>query len=120
MDYTFVDSKPSKGINYYRLEQIDYNGDYEYSPIRYVIFNSSISSQEISVYPNPANDRINISGLEGDEVIRIYDYTGKLVYQSEKQQIQDSILIAQFSSGVYYISIIKADGTTASFRIVKE
>jgi hypothetical protein len=33
IDYTFYDRHPLKGVNYYKLKQTDYDGEYEYSDI---------------------------------------------------------------------------------------
>ncbi len=49
--YTFVDQKPLRGINYYRLEQVDFNARTEHSPIRSILINSL--PEEVVVYPNP-------------------------------------------------------------------
>jgi Secretion system C-terminal sorting domain len=54
--YTFIDTKPLPGMNYYRLRQMDYDGRFEYSHI--------VSVEKISdgvyLYPNPASDILNI------------------------------------------------------------
>lgn len=49
-NYSFPDPAPFIGPNYYRLKQVDYDGQYEYSPKSFVHYNLS---PEISVYPNP-------------------------------------------------------------------
>lgn len=59
--YTSIDYSPKAGLQYYRLRQVDFNGDSQLSPIRAI--NSPVSSG-ISIYPNPANDFIFIEGLQ--------------------------------------------------------
>ena len=52
-NYIFLDETPLKRDNYYRLKQVDFEGHYVYSEIRYV----QIISKErntVSVHPNPA------------------------------------------------------------------
>jgi hypothetical protein len=46
-NYTFYDEEPLQGSNYYRLKQIDYNGDFEYTGIISVLFKSDKSKYEI-------------------------------------------------------------------------
>lgn len=54
--YTFVDTKPLLGMNYYRLRQVDYDGRFEYSNIVSVV----MESDDVYLFPNPATDIINI------------------------------------------------------------
>ncbi|MGB0431755.1 MAG: hypothetical protein ACPGLV_14875, partial [Bacteroidia bacterium] len=49
--YSFVDLNPVNGINYYRLKQVDFNGEFEYSNVLNVEFTPAI--HDFSVYPNP-------------------------------------------------------------------
>ncbi|MDX1651192.1 MAG: T9SS type A sorting domain-containing protein [Brumimicrobium sp.] len=56
---------------------------------------------EFSVYPNPAEDLLHISG-PGYSSIRIVDVTGKTVY--EKLSPTDKIDVSKFKRGVYFIT----------------
>ena len=50
--YSLVDKDPYYGYNYYRLKQVDFDGDYEYSQIETVII-SSQDVPDVIIYPNP-------------------------------------------------------------------
>jgi hypothetical protein len=50
--YGYVDLEPNKGINYYRLKQVDFNGDFKYSNIL-SINNQNSKNGFVSIYPNP-------------------------------------------------------------------
>jgi hypothetical protein len=39
-NYAFMDNNPTKGINYYRIKQIDLNGKSSFSPVASVNFDS--------------------------------------------------------------------------------
>lgn len=82
--YTFVDTEPNTGKAYYRLKQIDLDGQSEYSDLCFV--NSEVEEYKLKIYPNPAGNTVYISlGTEespsvsvlnnwGDEVpVRMYD-----------------------------------------------
>ncbi|MBC7777949.1 MAG: hypothetical protein H7246_21120, partial [Phycisphaerae bacterium] len=50
--YQFLDERPLPGTNYYRLKQIDFNGQFEYSAIKSVLV-AGDRKLAIQVYPNP-------------------------------------------------------------------
>ena len=56
--YSFYDSKPALGVNYYRLKLVDQNGQFTYSEIKKINFSKTAS---IGVFPNPVKDIVNIT-----------------------------------------------------------
>jgi hypothetical protein len=62
--------------------------------------------KEISVFPNPANDYINISGIDFPSNAIIVNALGQIVKKVELSD-SNSIDISGFSQGVYFL---KADG----------
>jgi len=52
-DYSYTDTHPRIGENYYRLKMVDIDGKYTYSPIVAVTLTGSRSG--LSLYPNPAS-----------------------------------------------------------------
>ncbi|GEN76474.1 hypothetical protein CHA01nite_22140 [Chryseobacterium hagamense] len=65
--------------------------------------------QNISVYPNPASDVLNISGIEGTE-FEIYNAAGQLMH---KGKIADkTINVRDLVKGVYFIQIRNKDHVT--------
>ncbi len=61
-DYTFVDDHPDDGINYYRLQQFDWDGQSAFSPIRSVLIERKAFL--VLLYPNPTRSNINLQ-LDG-------------------------------------------------------
>ena len=61
LDYQYTDSHPLNDINYYRLKQVDVDGEFEYSPIVDVDFNTM-------------NNIIKYYDLQGREVSEIQPY----------------------------------------------
>ena len=112
IDYHFLHQNPANGNNYYRLKQLDLNGEYEYSPIRLVNFkNTEAVKSSFVVYPNPNNgNEIYINGknisLKNTEV-KIFNAIGSLVYE-KKIDFETSYKIKPEPSllpGVYFVTI---------------
>ncbi len=104
--YSFTDASiQNAGIAYYRLKQVDYNGKFEYSEIRRVSNEKQINN--IKVYPNPANDVLNISFAndEEDKKISIFDMQGICVYSSENAIFNKAIDIKSLGSGMYILKV---------------
>ncbi|MFK7775774.1 MAG: glycoside hydrolase family 9 protein [Saprospiraceae bacterium] len=56
--YTAIDSTPLEGVSYYRIKQVDFDGNTSVFPIKSVFFERSTFS--VSLQPNPAKDQLNI------------------------------------------------------------
>jgi len=76
--YEFTDRRPGKGLIYYQLQQLDFDGGFSYSEIRSVYVGSGF---QISVYPNPANDflHVQMDGEASEVSYLLFDYAGKLI-----------------------------------------
>jgi len=107
-NYSFVDANLIGGQYLYRLKQIDFNGEYEYSdivevellPVQYALFQN---------YPNPFNPetviRFNIPTGNTEFVsLIIYDLLGnevkRLVYEERSQGIYKVVWDGRNNSGV--------------------
>ena len=78
--YHIYDEMPANGSNYYRLKQMDVDGQYIYSRIINVRFYHSPIAQ---VQPNPVQDHFRLVGMDthkGNVEIRIFSMEGRLVY----------------------------------------
>ena len=79
-----------------------------------------IEDQFVEVFPNPANDRINLRFSEACEAsVRLYDMTGRLVYSRASNAQAVAIPTHGFAKGVYTL-LINADGRQETERIVVE
>ncbi|MBI5914110.1 MAG: hypothetical protein HY842_01940 [Bacteroidetes bacterium] len=62
-DYSFWDEKPLPGTNYYRLRQMDFDGNFEYSKTVSV----DIGLGEITVFPNPVTAVLTVNGAISED-----------------------------------------------------
>jgi hypothetical protein len=76
-DYTFLHNHESKGHLYYRLKQVDKDGQFVFSK---VVTLQQEQKKWISIYPNPATEIITIDAdgiLNGKGRITIFDMQGR-------------------------------------------
>lgn len=78
----------------------------------------------VSIYPNPANDRLTISGVaSSNATVLIHDQSGRLVKQTQAYVAgKTNIQVNDLNAGVYFISIISAEGdhiTTEKLMIAR-
>lgn len=69
----------------------------------------------ISIYPNPAQKFINVSGIDGINTINIYSILGKL---EKKAKDLNSIDVSNLSRGIYILQIVK-DTETIEKKFIK-
>jgi Tyrosine-protein kinase ephrin type A/B receptor-like/Secretion system C-terminal sorting domain len=111
--YTANDPFPTKGVNYYRLRQVDFDGTVHYSPLVHVdiAFDATIET-----YPNPATDRIAVSHPDATiSRIEVFDVQGQLVERIDYPETHIALLnCTQWVAGTYTLAI-----TTDSASMVK-
>lgn len=78
--------------------------------------NAVKSQSDLMVYPNPASDRMQISGLQTDCQYIIYDYAMREV--SKGRTINKTIETNHLQNGLYFVTLIQQnDKTTIRFII---
>ena len=117
-NYSFSDAKPQLGENLYRLKMIDRDATYAYSRIQALTFESGFTT---SFYPNPVTEKLIIKTDDFDLVksIKIYDATGKTVYQSAVRPTRE-INVQSLPSGLYIIQMVNKSGSTISHKVLKQ
>lgn len=115
LDYVYFDQKPQQGNNYYRLKQVDFDGNFEYTPIRMLQFSSD---SKINIYPNPANNLVNVDGLNINDKVYLFDATGRLLNQTEATETKLQLSLDGLSNGNYQINIINAFGHITTHKLI--
>lgn len=105
--YNFTDYLPAKGVNYYRLRQVDIDDHQQYSQVINLRFDDNVST--IIIFPNPAKDQLMIA-LSQPSVktsIRIFGTDGRLVLSLPTLDIQRQyeIDISKLNEGFYIAEI---------------
>ncbi|MCX6183179.1 MAG: T9SS type A sorting domain-containing protein [Bacteroidetes bacterium] len=114
--HTFVDEDPLKGVVYYRLKQVDFDGTVAYSGI--VSVDSKLKYFKIS--PNPFDDALLVNGdLQGNTEICVYDVLGRLCYQSSQYVNKGDLKISPELEKGTYLMTIKVGSIVEQQRIIK-
>jgi hypothetical protein len=127
-DYSFLDTKPYRGINYYRLKQVDYDGQFSYSDIVFVD-NAYFDGNSFGfvLYPNPTTNQVVFMRFETDDYhspvkVSIVNTIGISIY-SDKIDLQDlrGDLRIELNSGVHagmYIVRIEQGNRVAEGKLI--
>lgn len=118
LNYAYTDSKPFEGVSYYRLKQIDFNGKTDYSNI---VKLTATKAGAFTMYPNPAKSVVNISvgKLTGNGKLSIADYLGKLVKEQVLVKGTNTIDIANFAKGMYFVTVLTGEEKTTMKLVVE-
>ncbi|GJM36511.1 MAG: hypothetical protein DHS20C18_55120 [Saprospiraceae bacterium] len=122
-NYQFVDKNPKPGTNYYRLKQVDFDGQFEYSRVVSVDFkNETLNIMHLA--PNPLNDFLEITmtqELAEGAQFYIFDLNGKMVYQDSwpVNHLKQKIYLNNLPSGIYQLKMITGNDIINQ-QIVKE
>lgn len=106
-DYNFTDESPVNGLNYYRLRQVDFDGNFEYSKMVSVDFGSR---NEVLVYPTITTESIKIrvsNPSENGVSIEVINSNGLLLKSAQipPENSELDLDISGIPSGTYFIRI---------------
>lgn len=119
--YTFVDETAKKGVNYYRLKQVDNDGRYEYSMMK-TAFNGSKRLEASIVNVDNRSIILNLfSENDDDAIIQILDMNGRLMSthnESLQKENNRIVLNTDLPSGMFVVSIRTSAGLQVNKTMV--
>ncbi|MFZ4740434.1 MAG: T9SS type A sorting domain-containing protein [Bacteroidales bacterium] len=71
---------------------------------------NNLGDNKIEVFPNPANNFINLNGCIKNSVALIFDSNGKLLYNQLLKSNQNRINTTDYSDGIYFYQIVDING----------
>lgn len=98
--YSLIDEAPLPGTNYYRLRQVDFNGQFAYSAIRTVDFAEQTEFTAYVYFDGQLT--FHQSGNIGTTSITVLSDDGRIVSEVNSEAASGK-LETPFSSGVYFI-----------------
>ncbi|MCC8425094.1 T9SS type A sorting domain-containing protein [Mucilaginibacter sp. UR6-11] len=128
--YNDLDPSPVKGLNQYRLKQIDLVGNVSYSNIVNIMYAqpaaNNIAGDRIKVYPNPASTTINLAIKTATETapnykITIINSSGVIVKTAISSSTEWHGDVNELSPGIYFIKVMdsKEDSITGKNTFIK-
>jgi hypothetical protein len=123
VNYSFNDIQSLKGVTYYRVKSIDNRGAGKYSVV--VKVKPGKSEAAVSIYPNPVNDKLNLIITNGDSYSKATAYVRNAQGRTIMQQVLNtvngnaSVDVSKLAAGLYFITIINAQGETLIEKFVK-
>ena len=107
LKYDFIDAYTPYEITYYRLKQVDFDGQFTFSKVIAIQFSGQ--SKILRVFPNPASEFVNFS-FEKDSQFRyaIYDLTGKKIKEKTSNVYSGlaSLSVTDIQEGSYILEVI--------------
>jgi len=94
--YSFDDLAPLNGVNYYRAEEIDFDGVVSYSKVIALSLNSSTT---FNVYPTIVADELNILSADNND-FQVINLLGKVVMTAKNAL---KLNVALLPSGIYFL-----------------
>jgi len=113
LSYQTYDFNPYRGITYYRLKQVDFDGQKSYSEIRSV-FNTA----DLTVLQNPSNGIFGVGGMpkHQENVIRVMDLSGKQLQEHLVFGESFELDLTDYHAGMYLVTVNEME----TIKIIKE
>jgi len=124
LSYNFTDNDLSKGTSYYRLKQIDMDGNYTFSKTVTVV--NEVAKKATRTLPNPFNNELNIhvtADAATTATVEVMDMLGKVHYSGiETLTAGDNkinINTSNLTDGIYFVRM-NINGELFTQKIIKK
>ena len=106
VDYSFVDAKPAAGLNYYRLQQFDFDGTNAFFGPVAVRFGGAETTKP-QVWPVPATDvlQVELPAQDASWNLEVFTINGQLLLEKvvTEKGAQTSFDISALPAGSYFL-----------------
>ncbi|MDQ2770807.1 MAG: T9SS type A sorting domain-containing protein, partial [Bacteroidota bacterium] len=124
--YSFADPTAGAGAYYYRLKQVDVDGEFAFSPAVALAAQASGAGPLLSsVYPNPFVAELNLELLDkptGSVALTLVDTQGRRVWATATTASSRQLRVEMpptLARGTYLLTV-RANGQQATRQVVKE
>ena len=117
-NYSFLVEDIKEGYYYFRLKQVDFNGDFSYSQIKSV----TIAGNELAILKIKKNTNkiiLNFNkNISQGSTISVFEITGKQIYSQEVNETSKEIEINENLKGMLLIKIFHPTKGIQTFRVL--
>ena len=117
--YSYTDANISSQPTtlYYRLRMVDIDGSFVFS--RIISISRSRPELNATIYPNPASDYVQITGLDWTNIkaIELFHSNGQRIGVLLKTE-SAGLSVGTLTSGLYVLKVIKSDLTETSHKFL--
>jgi hypothetical protein len=120
-EYVYNHKSPEAGSNYYRLQMMDINGAFEYSPLRMVVIDRE--DADFTILPNPTSGPFLLTSRHLDKyktglTYQLTDNTGKLIRTEKITEEKTNFDLSNEPAGAYYLNILTDREQIVQFPVV--
>ena len=125
--YHYTDHNPNPGMTYYRLHIIENDNTDSYSKIEVVYIGTS--SVQFNIYPNPADDKVNIELVSMDEdvaYLQLSDVLGRTLIPHQASKLMTGVTVipldlSSLTPGAYILQVTTKSGALmGDYKIIKK
>lgn len=112
--YDFLDDNPYRGINYYRVQQVDYDGSISYSQIVQV-YNVQ---HGFSIRPLASENLFDVTSTVDEYELQVINTMGQQLRTQKVKGNEQSLDLSELMSGIYFVTFT-ANGVRETIKISK-
>lgn len=114
-NYSWTHGSPSAGVNYYRLRQVDYDGQFEYSPIRVVDLRGDARGPQWAIRPTVTSDVLYLIRQgegTGTAVWTVMTPAGRMAFSGTIAEGAEHapVAVQSLPSGMYILRVSSREG----------
>lgn len=117
-EYRFTNPDREKS-NFFRIKQVDIDGQSKYSDVRIVKFNKG-NIVKVNTYPNPVTSELNINVQVSNISVSLADMYGKTILTKLLQAGNNTINMQRYATGYYLVGIYEDGILLETKKIVKQ
>ncbi|MFT3827110.1 MAG: T9SS type A sorting domain-containing protein [Chitinophagaceae bacterium] len=119
--YSFTHAAIQPGINYYRIKQLDMDGNFTYSKVVTLLNKTGVTTALVA--PNPVSNMLHIVEPAGQQLEKaeVIDMNGRVVLSGTFRNLQQvySMDVSRLQKGSYVVKLYHP-ATTQTIKILKQ
>jgi hypothetical protein len=119
-NYVHIDNSPKNGLNYYRLKQTDFDGEFSYSDIRTATFENN---ENVKIYPTLVADNVILEtngSMDNEITVVVKDLNGRdcKSFELSSKSSSNELSLEDLTPGSYFI-IVSDQSSVYTQKIIK-